>query len=58
VRDLIWRNAPLPGPAHFALHVFMVADANGVAGYQARGDLVVRLNGATNLDRFTATTFV
>jgi len=36
----------------------MVADANGVAGYQDCGDLVVRLNGATNLDQFTATTFV
>jgi hypothetical protein len=31
---------------------FLVVDTNGVAGYQAGGDLVVRLNGATHLGSF------
>jgi hypothetical protein len=36
---------------------FLVIDANGTAGYQAGGDLVVRLDGATNLGAFGAGTF-
>jgi hypothetical protein len=37
---------------------FAVIDANGTAGYQAGGDLVVKLDGATNLSQFGAATFV
>jgi hypothetical protein len=37
---------------------FLVVDTNGLAGYQAGNDLVVRLDKATNLDQFGAGTFV
>jgi hypothetical protein len=33
-------------------HTFLVVDENGIAGYQAGQDLVVRLDGATNLAQF------
>jgi hypothetical protein len=36
---------------------FLVADANGTAGYQAGGDLVIRLDNATHLDQFGAANF-
>jgi hypothetical protein len=46
------------GSGNLAGVPFAVTDTNGTAGYQAGGDLVVRLDGATNLSQFGAATFV
>lgn len=37
---------------------FLLVDTNGIAGYQAGGDLVLRLDGALNLDRLGKGNFV
>jgi Ca2+-binding RTX toxin-like protein len=40
-----------------AHHVFLVVDANGVAGYQAHDDLVIEITGAAHLSLLSTATF-
>ncbi len=37
---------------------FLVIDANGIAGYQSGSDLIIRIDGGTNLDSIDSSTFV
>jgi Ca2+-binding RTX toxin-like protein len=37
--------------------IFLIVDQNGVAGYQANEDLVIRMSGAESLDGLTASNF-
>jgi hypothetical protein len=38
--------------------IFLVVNSDGVAGYQAGSDLIVRLDGAQHLDQFSDASFV
>jgi hypothetical protein len=53
-------TAALFTPTTFALknNTFLVIDQNGLAGYQAGGDIVLRLDDATNLGAFGVDLFV
>jgi hypothetical protein len=46
-----------PSSGNLAGHTFLVIDENGVAGYQAGQDIVIELNGATNLSQFSLANF-
>ncbi|HEX2592697.1 MAG TPA: bluetail domain-containing putative surface protein [Rhizomicrobium sp.] len=51
------------GIAHAALatvgtHTYLAIDANGIAGYQAADDLLIRIDGATNMGSFSTANFI
>ena len=47
-----------PSTGSYAGHTILVVDFNGIAGYQAGGDLVIDLHTPTNLADFSASTFI
>lgn len=47
-----------PDSGNLSGKAFVVVDMNGTAGYQAGADLVVQLNGATNLGSFDGHNFI
>src|SRR5262249_41614855 len=47
-----------PDNGNLKHHTFLIVDLNGVAGYQAHGDLVVELTGAKHLDNLDAGDFI
>ncbi|HEX2591300.1 MAG TPA: hypothetical protein VHL34_07375, partial [Rhizomicrobium sp.] len=48
---------PDPGGNAASHQMYLVVDANGVAGYQAGEDLVIGLGRATNMDHFSIANF-
>ncbi|HEX3809750.1 MAG TPA: calcium-binding protein [Rhizomicrobium sp.] len=38
-------------------HTFLIVDVNGVAGYQSGQDIVIKIDGAANLDQLSAASF-
>ena len=46
-----------PDRGAHAGETFLIVDANGTAGYQAREDFVFRLDNATNLGNISTSTF-